>query len=689
MGKTYKIIIAEDDVSHKELIFRAFEEYTEIQYKLIWSDCLNEARKQINDHKPDIVISDVRLTDGDGVELVDVVKNICPIILITSFGNEELAVKSLKAGVSDYIVKSPDAFKKIPLVATRVIREWEKEITLKETEERYRLAVQGSYDTIWDWDIENDSFFLSKDITRIYESDSEKISLNTFFEILHKDDVEKAKSDIENYLKGQDCQYEAEYRIRMQNGDIKWILVRGKGLRNLGKGNIKRIAGSITDISDRKNYEKRIEELAFYDSVSGLPNRILFIDKFSRLFDNKSTQEQAVGCVLFLKVNNFKFISDLMGYDFGERLLRRIACILKGKLDEDIIVARMYGAEFSMVIKNLEDRNEIEKKANEIISVFKNKISIDEQSMYLTVNLGISVFPKDGLCPEDALNNAKLAMYASRKNGNFKYEFFEKELKNEIQSRLDLEQLLRGAVANNEFILYYQPQLDLSDNSLYGFEALIRWISKDNGIIPPNVFIPIAEETGLIIPIGNFVLSEACKYAKKIYDLGKKDIYVSVNISAVQLIQYDFVETVINNINATGIPANMLGLEITESFTIDYLNESVEKLNHLRKLGIRVFLDDFGTGYSSLNYIDKLPIDVVKIDKSFVDDVIFYGRRRSLTESIMNLINSLGMKVLAEGVETSEQMEELKKMKCDIIQGYYISKPVPEIEASKFISLYK
>ena len=695
MDNRYKVLLVEDESLHKELIFRAFDDYEDVCYEIIWVESIQSAKETIGSDKPDVVLSDMRLMDGEGIDLIGIVKDVCPLILMTSFGNEEIAVKSLKAGVADYIVKSPESFKRIPITTTRTLREWKNEQALKDieqalvkSEERYRLAYEGANDIIWDWDLEKDVFFLSRDVTKYTKTSMDSISKQTFFNLLHEEDVGKAMVELDEYLKGKQNQYVAEYRIKMEKDEEKWISIRGKGLFDEEKKTIKRMAGSITDISDRKKYEKRIEELAFYDSVSGLPNRILFLEKLWQSI-KKGLATGTTGCVIFVKVNNFKYICDLMGYDFGEQLLKKMSDILVTFLGEDCLIARLYGAEFSIALESYVDKNDIVRKVEDIIKIFKNKVIIIEQSIYFTINMGISLFPSDGNNSEELLNNAKLAMYASRKNGNYQYVFFEKEMKQEIQTRLELEQQLREAVIKEEFVLYYQPQLDFSTNSLFGYEALIRWNSKEKGIIPPNTFIPIAEETGLIIPIGNWVLKEACKFAKKLFDDGVSDIYISVNISAVQLIQSDFVEKVIEAIEKAGIPACMLGLEITESSTIDFIHDNIDKLKKLRDVGIHIFLDDFGTGYSSLNYIDKLPIDVVKIDKSFIDNITSEGKGHRLTESIMHLLNSLGLIVLAEGVETSEQVEKLKSMKCDIIQGYFLSRPVPQEKTNEFNKFYK
>lgn len=690
MERLYTIILVEDSEAHKELIFRIFEGSV-LPVRLIWAESILKAKAIIDIELPDLVLADWRLNDGDGIELLSYSQKRFPLLLMTSFGNEELAVNSMKAGVMDYIVKSKEAFEKLPTVIMRVLREWENivareqaEQAMEISEERYRLATDGANDIIWDWDILSDQFYMSKAWVNLGDTESHGyiLSLNEFISMIDSEDRDRAKDEIKNYINGQTEYYTSEYKFVLFDSSIKWGLIKGKGLKN-DRGEVIRIAGSLTDITERKLYEKRIEELAFKDSLTGLPNRASLYDKLDQL--SLKNQQEMLTTVFHIDIDNFKIINDLYGHRFGDSFIMRIASELMDISEPEWFLSRSGGDEFTLIIDNIDSLAEIRKYAEKIQKCINKNITVFNQNLDMTCSIGIYIYPEFSVSADEIFKNVDLAMYKAKKDGKNRFVYFDNWMNEEIIKQVEFEHRLRDAINKNEFVLYYQPQFNLVTEEFYGFEALIRWNSPIYGMVPPLKFIPIAEETGLIVPIGLWVLKTAASFAEKLYELNIKGMHISINVSPVQLLQADFVDSFINRLKGFEAQIGNLGIEITESSMIENFETNTEKLLELKKLGFIISLDDFGTGYSSLNYLNKLPIDVVKLDKSFIDNIETEVKKFKLSTFIISLAHSMGLKVVAEGIETEQQRNILKSNGCDIAQGYLISKPIPEQEALKYI----
>lgn len=694
MDKIYKIMLVEDSEAHKELIYRAFEDSGQ-PVSIEWAESLQKARSLIISNPPNIALADWRLNDGDGIELLEYSRDKFPLIIMTSFGNEELAVNSMKAGVMDYIVKSKEAFDKLPTIIMRCLREWENivgrklaEQAMKASEERYRLATDGANDIIWDWDIKSDFFYMSKlwGQTLEHKSTDTKMTYNEFILLLYPEDRERVENKIQEYIKVKPEYYSDECRLMLADKTVKWVHIRGKALKN-DVDEVIRIAGSMTDITERKLYEKRIEEIAYKDALTGLPNRAELYDRLVELSNIPGTMKSGI---FHLDIDNFKIINDLYGHRFGDRFINEIAVTLQEMSEKGWFISRSGGDEFTIIINNIDNNEKVEAYAKKIMAYINKNISVFEQNIDITCSIGICLYPDDGGSADEILRNVDMAMYKAKKEGKNRYAYFGAWMNEEIVEQVEFEQRLREAISRNEFVLYYQPQFDLLTNEFYGFEALIRWNSPIYGLVPPLKFIPVAEKTGLIVQIGLWVLKTALIFAERLSAMGLNNMLISINVSAVQLLQVDFVENFINCIKLHKTGNVDIGIEITESSMIENFETNTEKLQELKNLGLNVSLDDFGTGYSSLNYLNKLPIDAVKIDKSFIDGIMSEEKNYKLTTLIISLAHSMGLKVVAEGVESEEQKKILKNNSCDIMQGYLISKPLPEIEAIDYvINLYK
>ena len=430
----------------------------------------------------------------------------------------------------------------------------------------------------------------------------------------------------------------------------------------------------IIDVTERKKSEEKIKQLAFYDSLTGLPNRNMLDYKFNKLLDSSKVKKQNVG-VMFLDLDRFKIINDTMGHTFGDIILQQFSKRLVQHVHKDDMICRYGGDEFIIL---LNDTNQIEatKVAQSIIDEFSYPFIINEQKFFLSTSIGISLYSEDRDDLETLIKCADIAMFVAKQKGKNNYKFYISGQSNDISKKMYLENELRQALENNEFILYYQPQFNLHTGKIVGMEALIRWKHPELGLISPDEFIPLAEETGLIIPIGEWVIKTACKQNKSWQESGLPSIYIAVNISAYQFQQNNFVENIKKVLKETKLDPQYLELEMTESI-MQNIEQLTVVLNELKNIGIQLSLDDFGTGYSSLNVLRRLPIDTLKIDKSFVDDIISDVNTAPIVKTIIDMGRNLKLNVIAEGIENKEQVDFLKQNKCNVGQGYFFSRPLP------------
>lgn len=553
---------------------------------------------------------------------------------------------------------------------------------LEKSEERYKMAFKASNEGLWDQDlVTGENYFSSRWYKDFGFNRDEPVTLNKFYRLVHPDHKEKARRVFYEIKKGKIDKYAIEIKVKDKNNQYRWILAKGIGLRN-EQGELIRLAGSHQDIHFRKIQEEKIKTLAYFDKVTGLPNRVNFYEWLG----NKLNQESCgMGAVFFIDLDNFKMVNDTFGHLLGDKLLKEIGEKLTYLPIKDKLVARLGGDEFIMVVNYLTGLEEVTTYAKNILNVFKNSLFLEGNELVISASIGIALYPNDGKTIDDLLKKADSAMYKAKKLGKSNFALFDEAIEEELYMKMILSSKLRTAIERGELTLFYQPQLNIVNNKIYGFEALARWFTPEYGYIPPLKFIVLAEENGQIAAIGEWVLRQTCSFAVKINQGRQEKLVVAANISAVQLMQKDFVDIVQRILEETGLDPNLLGLEITETILMESFDSNAQKLQILKSMGIKVSLDDFGTGYSSLNYLRELPINTLKIDKSFIDDIMENEKVKCLTESIIEMAHNMGFDVVAEGVETEEQLNFLSLCKCDLVQGYLISKPVPEQEAIKIM----
>lgn len=451
------------------------------------------------------------------------------------------------------------------------------------------------------------------------------------------------------------------------------------------QGKVSHYVGVFADISKMKESEDKLVYLAHHDMLTGLPNRLVLQTRLTQSLAHAKRQNSSIA-LLLLDLDRFKDVNDSFGHAAGDDLLKQVALLLSDRVRETDLVCRMGGDEFAILLEDLDHPEDAGKVANELIGSLSTSWNLSNRcEVAIGGSIGISIYPNRSEEPEALLQHADAALYRAKAEGRGRFHYFTEELTIDARNRLDMESRLMKAISNGELCVYFQPQVRMDNNQLVGAEALVRWIDPERGVVPPDQFIPLAEQTGLINRIGYYVLKESCEQLKRWLDEGMVPLLVAVNISAVQLRHSDLEEIVAGILEETELPPELLELEITESALMERESEAIELLQNLRNLGVRIALDDFGTGYSSLSYLKKFPLDVLKIDKSFVNDIPHDKDDMVIASTILAMGHNLGLKVLAEGVETEEQLMFLRSKACNFYQGYLTSKPLPPEEFRQFV----
>ena len=478
---------------------------------------------------------------------------------------------------------------------------------------------------------------------------------------------------MERVLSGQPIECLETQRLT-KTGSVLDVSLSVSPLRD-ASGHIAGASAIFRDITQRKAAEKQVQFLAYYDALTGLPNRTLLQDRLTKALASARRRKDKVA-LLFLDLDEFKTINDSLGHSAGDLLLQEVAERLKRWAREQDTVARVGGDEFLIVLTSVKDMPDAAVAAGRLMDTLTAEFVVQGHSVGISCSLGISIFPEHGADGEALIKNADAAMYSAKESGRNNFRFFTKDMNAQVVERLALESGLRLALDRKELFLVYQPQMDIASGRITGLEALLRWQHPELGLVPPDKFIRIAENSGLIVPIGEWVLRTACSQARKWQDEGLLAVPVAVNVSAVQFRQADFCELIGRVLSETGLASQYLELELTESLLLSNADTRFSVLQDLRAMGLKLAIDDFGTGYSSLSYLKHFPVSKLKIDRSFIRDVAVNPDDAAITTAIISMAKSLNLKVIAEGVEDEAQMTFLRAHQCDEIQGYYFSKPL-------------
>ena len=554
----------------------------------------------------------------------------------------------------------------------------------KANEYKNKLALEGSKDIVFWWNINEKIISVGSDIKKYINLSGDGdilIPTSVWESYIISDDLEEYKNNIKSIIKsGKNKFYTMEYRILGKDNKKYWIEVKGK--KTVEKNGEIFVYGAISEITNRKEKEIEINHLSYYDEVTGIPNRRFFMKEASRLIRELFNVNIAF---IFIDLDNFKYVNDTYGHDYGDALLYEFSKIILEMQIDNSFLARYGGDEFVLVKSNIEGKNEIKGILDNIIKKLSNPLIIKDREIYSTLSIGVSIYPFDGKDIGILLKRSDMAMYLAKINGKNRYEFFDLKLLEVLDREFEIKKGLRRAIDKEEIRFLYQPKVKVDTGKVIGFELLVRWHSKNMGIVSPKEFIPIAENSGLIIPIGKYIIDESFKKCKELSLNTNKKFKMAINLSEVQIRDDEIVDYISMTLKKYNLDASYIELEITESIIMKSADKNIKTLEKLKELGVTLALDDFGTGYSSLSYLRTLPIDVLKIDKSFIDGILIEEKSEYIINSIIELSHYLNLLVVAEGVETKEQLVYLEKSSCDIIQGYYFSEPIEFEDISEMI----
>ncbi|HEV8632433.1 MAG TPA: EAL domain-containing protein [Thermoanaerobaculia bacterium] len=627
----------------------------------------------------DVVLLDFSLPDSRGIESFRALRDAHPevaVIVLTSLDDDDVALLAVTEGAQDYLVKRDVDTRLLPRAVRYAAERHRAELALRKSEERYALAVRGANDGLWDWDLERDNLFLSPRWKAMlgYEDGEVSDGLESWLGLVEDGDRDTLRSALATHFDGDAANFELEHRMRHKDGHQVWVLTRGVAVRD-GKGRVVRMVGSQSDITARKLAEQQLVYDAFHDALTGLANRALLLDRMAVAMAAGRRGSGNPFALLFLDLDRFKTVNDSLGHVVGDRLLVAIARQLERLVRPGDTVARLGGDEFAVLVHNVRDAAAAVHVAERVQASLVAPFAIQGQEVFVNMSIGIALSGEAAPDPESMLRDADLAMYRAKDAGRGRYEVFDLELHRAALRLLKLETELRRAVAAGDFVMHYQPIIALDGGKIVGFEALVRWQHAERGLIPPARFIAVAEETGLIAPLGWFVLDQACAQAATWQRKfpAEPPLFMSVNVSGKLFKQATAVDQVLGILGRSQLPPESLRLEVTENVVLEHGETVMQRLLELRALGVQLSIDDFGTGYSSLSYLQRFRYDSLKIDRSFVSGIEGAGDSRTIVETILNLASHLGIGVVAEGVETAEQLSRLRQMGCALGQGFWFA----------------
>ncbi len=655
----------------------------------------------------DIVLTDIMMPKMDGREMSRHIREISPnqsIVVLSANEDSTHLMELIEIGVHKFVQKPPNLLHLCEaLLAVAININYAKSARALADETRHNLdesreLLRNIIDTVpvrifWK---DRDSNYLG--CNRLFAKDA---GLNDQSELIGKKDFDLPwKNEAQDYIDDDKLVMDSgkekinyEEQQTQKDGSVLWLTTSKTPLKDTNN-NIVGILGSYVDITEQKEamiaVQKAKDALGYqaeHDALTGLPNRTLYFDRLHQAIKKASRNKSKIA-VIFIDLDRFKEINDSLGHETGDILVQLLGKRIQSQLRHADTLARFGGDEFLILLESLNDTNNLEDILNKLIRSMEEPFNINEHLLHLTLSAGVSIYPDDGNDPETLIRNADTAMYRAKDEGRNTYQFYTKEMTQKSYSHMLMSKNIRQALEDKEFMVYYQPQIDGRDNTLLGMEALIRWKNADGKFVSPAEFIPVAESYGLIDKIGEYVFAEAITQIKKWYAQGYKPGHMAINLSTIELQQQDFVEKIKKKMASVECRPEWIELEITEGYTMKHPETAIQMLNEIKEIGINLSIDDFGTGYSSLSYLQRLPVHKLKIDQSFVSGIPGNSHNEAIIESIISLAETMGFKVIAEGVETAQQQAFLIDKGCNNIQGYYHARPMPADEMEAFIKQY-
>lgn len=682
------VVLVVDDDDTTRMMATGF--LSQAGFKVVEAESGAVAIDSCKQEKPDLIVLDVEMPGMDGFEVCTQVRGMAgfdhvPILMLTGLENDEYIDKAYDVGATDFASKPINwsllchRLRYLHRTSLSAIQIKKQQASLEEAQ---RIAQMGS----WTIDLKTESLEWSDQLYNILGVDccSVEPSFDNALDFVHPDDAERVESWFGYVLKSGEPS-SIDHRVMLPDGTVRIVRQQVEPEIDNNSGEVVGLRAVVQDFTERRRVQEKVHQLAYYDTLTTLPNRILFQEQLS-LAMKRAHAKQTQIAVLYFDLDDFKRVNDTFGHAVGDKLLLevgnrlvdtlRISPVIHEMTKACDVIARMGGDEFIIILNDIISEQEVEGIAQRIINVVSEPYRVDEYELFTSPSIGIAIYPKDGLETDTLLKNADMAMYEAKRIGKNMYMVHNQDMEDKALRRYNIDAQMRSALENDEFSVNYQVQVDLNTGKLFSAEALVRWHSDNLGFVSPGEFIPVAEENGLIISIGEWVMHKACSQAKEWLDSGFPIAQVAVNISVMQFMRSDFVSVVKNTLNATNLPAECLELEITESLLAADINYAIRTLSELNELGVTLSIDDFGTGYSSLSQLKHFPIDRVKIDQSFIANVTENRDDAAITRAVIAMANSMDINVLAEGVETADHFNFLIENGCHEIQGYLISKPV-------------
>lgn len=662
-----------------------------------------EALEVLSRQPVDLMLLDLNMPGMNGQHVLEQVKKDYPctdVIIVSGETTFDNATNALRKGAEDFIRKPYVPSELIKLLANvldkRNLRQKVERMHryLKASEHRYRFIVSNSPDIIYMLDQKGRFIFINERATALLGFDPDTMVGKHYSEFVHSDDLEKAKFAFDERRSGMRSSQSVEFRLLCRNNaparyfETHAITIELNAMGIYGENTTTDeffgTYGVARDITERKRAEDMINFQLYHDLLTKLPNRALFRDRL-KLAISQAKRNKLQLAVMYLDMDRFKVINDSLGHLAGDQLLQIVSAHLRGCLRDSDTLARVGGDEFNLLLPDILGRKDAADVADKIIAKLKDPIALDGYEVVISFSIGISIFPGDGNEMDQLIKHADMAMYHIKGRGKNGYEFVSDNMKSLYHQHISLEQEIRNGLNQGEFEVYFQPQILMEDNTICGMEALIRWNHPEKGLVSPADFIPVSEESGLIIDIGRWVLNVACAELRQWIDAGHEDITLSVNISASQLRQPDFETPVIQALKQYQLPGDQLELEITENVLMQDIEQAVTKLQALAAHGVRVAVDDFGIGYSSLSYLQTLPLHTLKIDRSFISEIQTSKSKNTIVTAIIAMSEGLGLNIVAEGVETEVQLNYLKHLGCHKIQGFLLGRAATSANTRKLL----
>jgi PAS domain S-box-containing protein len=681
-----RVLLVDDEEMNCDMLSRRL---TRQGYETVVARSGAEALERLAERSFHLVLLDVRMPGMSGLEVLEHVRRTrspeeLPVIMVTAQSQSEEMAEAFDLGANDYVTKPIDMLVLLARIRAQVARQ-EAGLALRESQERFALAMEGAKDGLWDYKVESgEVFYCPRWLAIMGYGEECTPTLDAWFQRVHPDDLPRVKTALKDHLAARALHFGCEHRVIDPSGSSRWVLVRGSAVRD-NTGRAIRVVGSISDITERK----------IADTLTGLPNRVRLEDRVGELIERARTTSNFSFAVLLIDIDRFKHVNDRFGYMLGDELIVQVARRLEQSVrTSDTVsrisssaghgpdwpghaVARLEGDEFAVLLDGIQHPQLAVRVAERLADAMATPFTLGGQETNISISIGIALSSQGYERAEDVIRDAETALHHAKFRGGGRLEVFEMGLRQEVLARLEMEAALRIAIEQQEFRLWYQPIILLETGRIVGAEALLRWPHASKGMIPPGDFIPVAEDTGLMIPLGYWVLHNVCRQVKAWERVPEmSELVVSVNMSSRHFTEPDFVDRVIAIAGEHKVDPAKIDLELTETSAARNTDEACRVLEQLRGHGFNLSLDDFGTGYSSLSQLQRLPLDRLKIDRSFLAGVDTSVEAEDMVRTIVDLARRLRLQVVAEGIERSLQAERLRGMHCEFGQGFLFGKAV-------------